>query len=160
MALEDHFKRLGQAVEILPVPGDHWRIKYPLPSPAPFVSLIVPDAQRAQAGAAGRPEHPGQDRLPGLTRLIIVDNASDDPETIAYLGQIQGDDPRVRVMSYREPFNYSAINNHAVREARGEVIGLLNNDVEAIDRRLAHGDGEPGRPAGDRRRGRDALLSR
>jgi GT2 family glycosyltransferase len=29
-------------------------------------------------------------------------------------------------------FNYSAINNRAVHEARGEVVGLLNNDLEVI----------------------------
>jgi GT2 family glycosyltransferase len=37
------------------------------------------------------------------------------------------------VVRYGEPFNYSAINNFAVREARGEVIGLLNNDIEVIN---------------------------
>lgn len=29
-------------------------------------------------------------------------------------------------------FNYSALNNVAVREARGEYIGLINNDIEVI----------------------------
>ncbi len=132
MALEDHFNRQGQAVEILPVPGDHWRIRYPLPAPPPFVSLIIPTrnalklVRQAVQSILAKTDYPAFE-------IIIVDNGSDDAETIAYLAQVQRDDPRVRVMSYREPFNYSAINNRAVREARGEVIGLLNNDVEAID---------------------------
>ncbi len=132
MALEDHFKRLGQLVDIQPVPGDHWRIKYPLPAPPPFVSLIIPTrnalklVQQAVQSILAKTDYPGFE-------VIIVDNGSDDPDTIAFLGRIQKDDPRVRVISYREPFNYSAINNRAVREARGDVIGLLNNDVEAIN---------------------------
>jgi len=36
------------------------------------------------------------------------------------------------VLRYDREFNYSAINNLAVREARGEVVLLLNNDTEVI----------------------------
>jgi GT2 family glycosyltransferase len=134
MALEDHFARLGEMVEMLPVPGDHWRIRYPLPSPAPFVSLIMPTRnalkllRQAVTSILSTTDYPSFE-------IVIVDNDSDDPETIAYLaGLSSGGDPRVRVMPYHEPFNYSAINNRAVREARGEIVGLLNNDVEAINR--------------------------
>ena len=31
------------------------------------------------------------------------------------------------------PFNYAALNNTAVREAKGELILLLNNDIDVID---------------------------
>jgi GT2 family glycosyltransferase len=36
------------------------------------------------------------------------------------------------VLSYDAPFNYSAINNMAVKYASGELICLLNNDIEPI----------------------------
>jgi glycosyltransferase involved in cell wall biosynthesis len=133
MALEDHFRRRGESVEMLPVPGDHWRIRYPVPSPAPLVSLIIPTrnalnlVRQAVNSILAVTDYPEFE-------VIIVDNASDDPEAIAYFAQVARDDPRVRVMPHGEPFNYSAINNRAVREARGEIVGLLNNDVEAIDR--------------------------
>jgi GT2 family glycosyltransferase len=35
-------------------------------------------------------------------------------------------------LRYDAPFNFSAINNFAVRHARGEIIGLINNDLEVI----------------------------
>ena len=133
MALEDHFRRRGESVEMLPVPGDHWRIKYPVPSPAPLVSLIIPTrnalklVRQAVQSILAITDYP-------RFEIIIVDNASDDPNAIAYFAQASRDDPRVRVIPYREPFNYSAINNRAVGEAQGEVVGLLNNDLEAIDR--------------------------
>ena len=36
------------------------------------------------------------------------------------------------MIAYDAPFNYSAINNAGVRQARGTVIGLINNDLEVI----------------------------
>lgn len=133
MALEDHFRRRGEKVELLPVPGDHWRIRYPVPSPTPLVSLLIPTrnalklVRQAVSSILKVTDYPNFE-------IVVVDNQSDDPETVAYLQEIgRGVDPRIRVLPYREPFNYSAINNHAVREARGEIVGLLNNDVEAIE---------------------------
>jgi O-antigen biosynthesis protein len=133
MALDDHFKRLGQAVEIIPVPGDHWRIKYPIPSPPPLVSRIVPTrnalsfVKQAVTSLLEKTDYPHFE-------IIIVDNGSDDPETIGYFQELVGrKDPRLRLLPYHAPFNYSAINNFAVQEAHGEIIGFLNNDVEAIN---------------------------
>jgi glycosyltransferase involved in cell wall biosynthesis len=133
-ALAEHFERRGEAVELLPVAGDHWRVRYPVPSPAPLVSLIVPTrnavrlVRQAVASVLDKTDYPNFE-------IIIVDNDSDDPETKAYFEEIgRRNDPRVRVLEHKAPFNYSAINNAAVREAKGEVIGLLNNDVEAINR--------------------------
>ncbi|HXN35780.1 MAG TPA: glycosyltransferase, partial [Opitutaceae bacterium] len=133
-ALADHFKRTGDTVEILAIPGDHWRIKYPVPSPAPLVSLIIPTrnalklVRQAVQSIFSKTDYPNFE-------IIIVDNESDDPETLTYLDGIRkGANPRLRVLPYHSPFNYSAINNFAVREAQGQVVGLLNSDVEAIDR--------------------------
>lgn len=39
----------------------------------------------------------------------------------------------VKVLDYDAPFNYSAINNAAVRHASGEVLAFLNNDLEVIN---------------------------
>lgn len=62
--------------------------------------------------------------------VIIVDNDSDDPETLAYL---DGLDPAChRVLHHRGAFNFSAINNRAVTEATGNLVCLLNNDIEII----------------------------
>jgi glycosyltransferase involved in cell wall biosynthesis len=132
-ALEDHFQRLGERVELVPVPGDHWRIRYPLPSPAPLVSLIIPTrnavtfVRQALRSILDKTDYPNFE-------VIVVDNNSDEPETIAFLAELTaGSDPRIRVLGYGAPFNYSAINNFAVREAHGDVVGLLNNDIEVIN---------------------------
>ncbi len=41
-------------------------------------------------------------------------------------------DARIRVLRYPHAFNYSAINNAAVRLARGEYLVLLNNDTAIL----------------------------
>ncbi|AMK22064.1 glycosyltransferase family 2 protein [Sphingobium sp. TKS] len=63
--------------------------------------------------------------------VIVVDNDSDDPQTLAFLAGL--DLPRHRVLRHAGAFNYSAINNRAVGEARGQLLCLLNNDIEVIE---------------------------
>ena len=38
----------------------------------------------------------------------------------------------IRFYDFSEPFNYSKINNYAARQAKGEYLLLLNNDIEII----------------------------
>ncbi|RBP48447.1 glycosyltransferase family 2 protein [Arenicella xantha] len=64
--------------------------------------------------------------------VVIVDNGSELPETLAYFEELQKD-PRVKVVAYPGEFNYSAINNFAARHGSAEYIGLVNNDIEVID---------------------------
>ncbi len=63
--------------------------------------------------------------------LIIVDNSSDEPETLDYLASLGADN--VTVLPQPGDFNFSALNNAAVRHARGELLCFLNNDVEVVD---------------------------
>lgn len=66
---------------------------------------------------------------PGL-EIIIADNDSARPETHAYFRRIARHG--VRVVPVPGGFNFSRINNQAVAAARGEIIGLVNNDIEAV----------------------------
>jgi GT2 family glycosyltransferase len=73
----------------------------------------------------------------GVTRypdfeFVIVDNGSEKPETREYLAGLQSDS-RFQIVRDPSPFNYSALNNRGAYYANGEVLGLLNNDVEIID---------------------------
>lgn len=63
--------------------------------------------------------------------VIVVDNGSNEQRTLDYLAAL--DPARCRVLHHAGAFNYSAINNRAVAEARGRLICLLNNDTEVID---------------------------
>lgn len=62
--------------------------------------------------------------------IIVVDNDSQDKATLKYLSQLKK--AGIRIIPYPHRFNYSAINNHAVTLATAEIIGLINDDIEAI----------------------------
>jgi GT2 family glycosyltransferase len=64
-------------------------------------------------------------------KVIVVDNGSDDPATLAYLNGL--DARKFSVLRHDGPFNFAAINNHAVRQAEAPMLCLLNNDIEVID---------------------------
>ncbi|WP_296721663.1 glycosyltransferase family 2 protein [Erythrobacter sp.] len=62
--------------------------------------------------------------------IIIVDNDSDEPATLQFLAELAK--RGVKVLRHAGEFNYSAINNRAVAEASGELVCLLNNDIEML----------------------------
>ena len=64
--------------------------------------------------------------------LLIVDNGSQKPETLAYLEQI-GTNPRVRVLRDDGSFNYARLNNRAAGETNAPLLLFLNDDVEPIN---------------------------
>ena len=64
-------------------------------------------------------------------RILIVDNGSRKQETLDYFESLRSDQ-RVCLLSYPGEFNYSAINNFAVKHSDADVIGLINNDIEVI----------------------------
>ncbi|WPL18678.1 mycofactocin system glycosyltransferase [Thiorhodovibrio winogradskyi] len=106
------------------------QVTWPLPAPPPRVSLIIPTrdgGQRLRTCIQGLLEHT---RYPNL-ELIVVDNESRDSETLAYLNALTGYD--VTILRYPHPFNYSAINNMAVAQASGDLIGLVNDDIEILE---------------------------
>ena len=63
--------------------------------------------------------------------IIIVENNSEEKETFEYYEELQGND-RITTVTYEGEFNYSAVNNLGVRNAKGEYILLLNNDTQVI----------------------------
>jgi GT2 family glycosyltransferase len=64
--------------------------------------------------------------------ILLVDNNSDDPEAIEYFDSLALKHTNIQVLKYPYGFNYSAINNFAVKHAKGDIIGLVNNDIEVI----------------------------
>ncbi|MGH8156479.1 MAG: glycosyltransferase family 2 protein [Rhodanobacter sp.] len=131
-ALRGHLERTGVAAEVLEIDGmlGAFRVRYPLPVLRPRVSIVVPTRDRLDLlrrcveSILERTTYP-------CYEIIIVDNQSVEPESLAYFAGFD-DHPKVRVRKHDQPFNYSSINNDAVEECRGELICLLNNDVEVI----------------------------
>ena len=69
-----------------------------------------------------------QDSLPERMdyEIILVDDASTD-DTLAWLTSLL--DSRIKVLTNKTNRGYAFTNNTGVRQARGEFLGLLNNDL-------------------------------
>ena len=65
--------------------------------------------------------------------IIVVNNQSKQTETLLYLSSLSSQN-LVRILDYNSSFNFSAINNFAVAHAKGEIICLLNNDIEVLSK--------------------------
>lgn len=132
-AIREHLQAQGIEAEVgasVAVPSNN-RVTYALPPVLPLVSVIIPTRDRVDLLAVcvdGLLNRTDYDRL----EILIVDNESSDPATLEYLRRISADE-RVRVIPFPGAFNYSAMNNHAAEQAKGEVLLLLNNDIEVIE---------------------------
>ena len=60
-----------------------------------------------------------------------MENNSTTDEIFDYYRKIS-EDPRIHLICWKKEFNYSAINNFGVKNARGEYLLFLNNDVTVI----------------------------
>jgi GT2 family glycosyltransferase len=107
------------------------KIQWPLPEQLPLVSIIVPTKDKL---ALLRPCIDGVLKSTDYENfeILIVDNGSQEKATGDYLARVARE-PRVRVLRYPEPYNFSAINNFAVRHASGSFLCLLNNDTEVVE---------------------------
>ena len=133
-AVAEHLARTGQAGATVERQADApaWlQVRRPLPDPAPLVSIIVPTRDRWMLLAACAEGVLTKTDYPNL-EFIVVDNGSVEPATET-LFQTLSADPRVRILRRPGPFNYSALNNDAAEAARGEILVLLNNDIEVIE---------------------------
>lgn len=132
-AVADALARRGEAgtVEHAPAVPNGYRVRFSLPDEAPLVSLIVPTRDAVDLLSVSVGSILSKTTYPNF-EILVVDNESAKAETIAYFKRI-GKDRRVRVLDYHAPFNFSEINNFAVREAHGTVVGLVNNDIEVVN---------------------------
>ena len=130
-ALRRHLEETGTAADVEPglAPGLH-RVRYRLPVPEPRVAIVVP-TRNARAlvetciGSVRRlTEFPSYE-------IHLVDNGSDDSGSLEAFAALARSG---EVLLHRDPrpFNFSALNNAAVRRTDAEVVCLLNNDVEAV----------------------------
>ena len=129
-AIADHLQRKDIAGTVVPCPENpYWyRVIYGLPSPAPLVSIIIPT--RDQVALLQRcltSLRENTDYTP--IEIVIVDNGSREPETHALFREMSRN-TSAQILTDTGEFNFSRLINHGARAARGEILALMNNDVE------------------------------
>jgi GT2 family glycosyltransferase len=134
-ALQDHFKVLGKEVLIERGKRDNiYKVNWPFVDEnkeEPLISLIIPTyngyeiTKQAIESILDKTTYQNYE-------ILLVDNNSNDVTALAYFEELEQHE-KVTVLRYPYPFNYSAINNFAAKQAKGIIIGLVNNDVEVIN---------------------------
>ena len=129
-AVEAHLARMKVEAKVEETDDlGYYRIRYQLKE-TPMVSILIPNKdqkeslQKCLQSIWEKTEYENYE-------ILIVENNSTKEETFAYYKEIDKKN-RVRVLYWDREFNYSAINNFAAREAKGEYLLLLNNDTEVI----------------------------
>ena len=132
-ALAQHLKRTQQSFVALEQlhEGGHWRVKRAMPDFLPKVSIIIPTRNRRDLLGCCLDNIFSKTNYSNY-EIIIADNGSAEPSVLEYYRQLR-DEKKVRLLFLPGPFNYSGLNNRAVAQAQGEILVLLNNDIEIMD---------------------------
>ena len=134
-AVEEAFRRRGL---VCPVEQRRWAAQAgcavfepAMPDDGPSVAILIPTRNH------GARLELAIDSLARTTyrnyRIYVIDNESDDPETLRYLASLPH-----RVLRIANPdgrFNFSAINNAAAAMVEEDLLLFLNDDTEVINPR-------------------------
>jgi GT2 family glycosyltransferase/glycosyltransferase involved in cell wall biosynthesis len=130
--LEKHLERSGEAGHV--TPGSRFNLfetRYPL-QPGLRVLVVIPTKNHGELvrqcieSLRATTKHVDYD-------IVVMNHESTDPSTLGYFATIAKE---VTIVPYSGPFNFSGLNNAAVRAAGGEKYShylFLNNDVEALE---------------------------
>ncbi|MCC6094154.1 MAG: glycosyltransferase family 2 protein [Eubacterium sp.] len=129
-AVEEHYRRIGipAYAENGPMFGTY-HTTYTWPR-KPLISIIVPNKDHIE-DLKKCMDSVDQKSIYRNYEWIIVENNSTEEETFRYYNSIRERD-NVTVLNWKGEFNYSKINNFGAKQAKGELLLLLNNDTEMI----------------------------
>ena len=126
-----HRREEGGWVELIPHQPGQYRVHYPVQG-RPMISIIIPTRDnglyldKCLASIFEKTMY-------GSFEVVILDNGSSQTETMALFNRWKfAEKDRVRIIRMDIPFNYARLNNEGVRQARGDLVCLLNDDTEVI----------------------------
>jgi GT2 family glycosyltransferase/glycosyltransferase involved in cell wall biosynthesis len=98
----------------------------------PSVTVVIPT--RDKVGLLRNCLHSLEKTKYKNYEILVVDNDSEEDDTLEYLQSIDGtgNSRVVRIPSPPSGFNYANLNNEAVKHCSSEYVLFLNNDTEVI----------------------------
>ena len=129
--LARHLERCGERGDVKDgLLFNFYEVRYPI-EPGQRVAIIIPTKNHGEL--VRQCVESIERTVTGVPYdILVIDHASTDLETLAYFQQLSG---RHRVLRYEGPFNFSAINNWAVKQLAAVYTHYLfcNNDIEATE---------------------------
>jgi len=129
LAIEKALARRGDSGMLTPCDDTGWKIAY-RPRVKPTVEIIIPTHNQRDLLKTCIDSIRTKTRYDNY-HITIIDNRSDDPGACAYLNELASNE-EITVLHDDSPFNYSAINNRAVKQCASDFLLFLNNDTEVI----------------------------
>jgi GT2 family glycosyltransferase len=130
-ALEEALVRRGEPGRVLELPeAGSYVVRYAITAPG-TVSIIIPtrdhgeDVDRVLTSVFANASYRDFE-------VLLIDNGSKDPGSLAVFARWAKAEPRVRIVRYDVPFNFAAINNFGVAQTSGRYLLFLNNDTEVL----------------------------
>jgi len=109
-----------------------YEVSYSRPSPSPAVSIIIPTRNQFELVKACI-ESVNKLSDYGNYEIVVIDNDSDDRQTIGYLKTLETLEHH-RVIWDKGSFNFARLMNDSVAQCQSEFICFLNNDIEVISK--------------------------
>lgn len=97
----------------------------------PLISIIIPTRDQAEITKQCLDSIYQKTTYKNF-EVILVNNGSKEQETLDLFKKYKKKYKNFRVLDEDIEFNYSKLNNLAVKESKGEYIVLLNNDTEVL----------------------------
>jgi GT2 family glycosyltransferase len=131
-ALQEHLERCGLNGVVEDGPDTTtYQVRYSIID-HPLVSIIIlnrdhsQDLRRCITSIRSKSTYENYE-------IIVTENASQEDQTFHLYDEFRKA-PSIRIIEYKQPFNFARANNFAVGHARGDVFLFLNNDTEVISR--------------------------
>jgi len=131
IALDSHFKRVNIPASTEIDRSGATRIRYSSYEKEPLVSIIILShyknhlMRKCIISIIKKTKYTNYE-------IIVIDNTPDDSECCRLIEKLKNKKPNLKYIRYNCEFNYSKINNFAVKHSLGEIICFLNNDTEVI----------------------------
>jgi GT2 family glycosyltransferase len=125
--LSQHIQRLGLNAEVERGKAiGTFRVRYLLEN-EPKVSIIIPTKNNKSLLKRCIESIENNTNYKNF-EIIIVDNNTDDDETLEYYNSMD-----YEIIPYKNAFNFSKMNNLGVTKAQGDYILCLNDDTKVIE---------------------------
>jgi glycosyltransferase involved in cell wall biosynthesis len=131
-AVAEHVRLFDRGATVEPVAEAPMflRVRHSLPTSAPLTSIVICTRDHESLLRTAIDSICSKTTYPNY-EIVVLDNGSRDPATLTYLDSISAQ-PGIKVIRDDSPFNYSRLNNTAVTHTRGQVLCLLNDDIEVL----------------------------
>lgn len=129
-AIEAHLSRTGTPGEVSHTPDlGFYRVKYPVQG-NPLISIIIPNKDEADTLKNCLDSIREKSTYRNI-EILIIENNSMGEDIFKYYKTLSKE-ADIRLLRWKKPFNYSAINNYGASKAKGDYLLFLNNDVTVI----------------------------